>query len=242
MPQASLMPAFDCTILIPLYNEQESLLPGIRNLLKFIAERGLKSEILLGNNGSTDATALMGKMLEEFAPGRIRFFHTMERGLVGEVFRTATQMARSPLLISVDIDLSIDLMFIPKALELLKENDIVVGSKQSGSQNRSFIRIFGSLLFIACARKMLTLPYDDYSIGAKGYRLEAVRPLVEGISEDTNYVLDLLLGARHANLRIAVLPVACEDWRKSRFKLLREALVRFSHLFRLWAAQFRKDY
>jgi glycosyltransferase involved in cell wall biosynthesis len=231
------MPVFDSTVLIPLYNEEQSLLPGIRKLILFFQTQGLNSEILLGSNGSTDLTAFIAKMLEDSVPGKIRFFHIDERGLVGSVFKMATSMARSPLLITVDIDLSVDLEFIPEALELLKENDIVVGSKQSGSQNRSLIRVLGSMLFIACTRKILALPYDDYSIGAKGYRLETVRPLIEGISEDTNYVLDLLCKARRKDLKIIPLPVACADWRRSRFRLLREALVRFSHLFRLWLAQ-----
>jgi glycosyltransferase involved in cell wall biosynthesis len=228
------MPAFDTTILIPLYNEEQSLLPGIRKLILFLEKRGLRSEILLGSNGSTDSTALIGGLLEDSAPERIRFFHINQRGLVGRVFKMAAAMASSPFLIAVDIDLSIDLEFIPRALELLKENDIIVGSKRSGFQNRSFIRILGSMLFIACTRKMLKLPYDDYSIGAKGYRLGTVRPLIEGISEDTNYVLDLLRKARRKNLKITLVPVACADRRKSRFRLLEEAWLRFSHLFRLW--------
>ena len=232
------MPVPDCSILIPLYNEEQSLIQSVRKLIVFLQRHGIKSEILLGSNGSTDSTVLIGKMLEDAAPGRIRFFHTDERGLVGKVFTEAAAMASSSHLISVDVDLSTDLEFIPKALELLKEHDIVVGSKKSGCQDRSFTRLLGSMLFIACTQWMLSLPYDDYSIGAKGYRLEAVGPLLEGISEDTNYVIDLLFKARRAGLKIKLIPVACADWRRSRFRLLREALVRFSHLFRLWLKQF----
>ncbi len=99
------------------------------------------------------------------------------------------------------------------------------------------MRLLRSKLFILCARVLLRLPYDDYSIGAKAYRVSSVRPLLPGMSEDTNYVLDLLSRAQRAGLRIEVLPIACSDWRKSRFRLFREALTRFLYLFRLWIWQ-----
>ncbi len=228
------MPPPDFSILIPLYNEQESLIPNIGRLLRFLEQGGMKAEILLGSNGSTDATASIGRMLQEAFPGQIRFFHIDGRGLVGEVFVRAAEMASSPVLISIDADLPIDLEFITGALKLLGENDIIVGSKLSGSQERSFHRILASQFYIACARVLLGLPYDDYSIGAKAYVIEPVRPLLGEIANDTNYVLDLLLAARRRGLRITVLSVACSDLRSSRFRLFREGLIRFSHLFRVW--------
>ena len=89
-------------------------------------------------------------------------------------------------------------------------------------------------MFIFFAQAALDLPYDDYSLGAKAYRIEKVRPLARGISEDTNYVLEIILRSRRSGLPIAVLPVSCRDGRKSRFNLPREAITRFSHLFRTW--------
>ena len=172
-------------------------------------------------------------MIESIRPGRIRFFHIKSRGAV-ESIQNSGGLVSAPILISMDMDLSVDLEFITSALDLLRTTDMVVGSKKSGVQSRSPVRLLGSKLFILCAKVLLRLPYDDYSIGAKAYRAASVRPLVPGMSEDTNYVLDLLCRARRAGLGIEVLPIACSDWRKSRFRLFREALTRFLYLFRLW--------
>lgn len=231
----ALMPArTDLTILIPLYNEEADLTPNLIRLMKFLDAHGLSAEILLGSNGSTDGTVILGKLMEEAMPEKIRFFHLEERGAVGEVFKIAAQTAASPLLVSLDADLSVDLEFIPAALSLLRENDVVIGSKRSGSQSRSPLRRFGSEAFIRCAQTLLKLPYDDYSIGTKAYRLRKISPWLDRLSADTNYVLDLVHHCHGAALPIAVLPVACEDWRTSRFNLSWEALIRFSHLFALW--------
>jgi hypothetical protein len=134
----------------------------------------------------------------------------------------------------LNMDLSVDLEFITSALDLLRTADIVVGSKKSGAQSRSSVRLLGNKLFILCTEIFLRLPYDDYSIGAKAYRVSSVRPLVPGMSNDTSYVLDLLFRAQRAGITIEVLPIACSDWRRSRFRLFREALTRFLYLFRLW--------
>ncbi len=230
----------DLSILIPLYNEQEILIPNLRRILLFLERRGLNAEILLGSNGSDDSTVPIGTALQQENPGLIRFFHLEKRGCVGRIFKIALEIASSPFLITLDADLSVDLEFIPKALGVLQGHDIAVGSKQAGYQSRSVLRLLGSHLFIFCAQKLLGLEYDDYSIGAKGYRVEAAKMLAPGVSEDTNYVLDLLCKAQLKNLKIATVPIDCADWRSSRFRLLREALIRFLHLFRLCIISFRK--
>ncbi len=225
------------SLVIPVYNEQDALIPNLRKLLLFFRDKGIDAEFIIGSNGSTDATVEIGRMIESIRPGRIRFFHIDSRGAVGKIFTIAAGLASAPLLISMDMDLSVDLEFITSALDLLRMADMVVGSKKSGAQSRSPFRLLGSKLFILCARVLLRLPYDDYSIGAKAYRVSSVRPLLPGMSEDTNYVLDLLSRAQRAGLTIEVLPIACSDWRKSRFRLFREALTRFLYLFRLWTPQ-----
>lgn len=230
----------DFSILVPLYNEEQTLLSGVGQLLRFLQKEDLNAEILLGCNGSTDATALIGKMLQDALPDRIRFFRISKRGRLGEIFRIAAGLAASPFMISVDVDMSVGTDFIPRALDLLKECHIVVGSKMSGFQQRSAVRNAGTSFYVHCAQIMLQLPYDDYSPGAKGYRLEAIRPFLGSISKDTGYVLDLLCEAGHSGLEVATIPIACCDLRKSRFNLLELGLGRFLHLLQVWVKLRRK--
>jgi glycosyltransferase involved in cell wall biosynthesis len=233
------MPNPDLSLLIPLYNEEECLIPNLGRLLVFLRARGLDAEVILGSNGSTDATAAIGRLLQEACPKRIRFFHLPERGIVGRVFKESVRLASAPHLVSVDADLSIDLDFIPRAHALLSTSDVVVGSKQSGSQARSLLRRIGSGAFILCAQLLLGLPYDDYSIGAKAYRKEIFDGWAEQMSDDTNYVMDILYHSNRKGLEIAVLPVECCDWRASRFRLLGEAFVKYTHLLRLFLSRSR---
>ena len=71
------------SLVIPVYNEQDTLIPNLRKLLFFFRDKGIDAEIIIGSNGSTDATVEIGRMIESIRPGRIGFFHLSSRGAVG---------------------------------------------------------------------------------------------------------------------------------------------------------------
>jgi hypothetical protein len=163
----------------------------------------------------------------------VSFFHVPERG-VGLAFREFIRLARYPFLVSVDMDLSIELEFVKRALTLLETNDIVVGSKKMGKQKRSFVRRVASDTFLRIARVLLGIDYDDYSIAAKGYRVATVRHFEDRINEGSSYVIEMCFLTKRAGGRIIQIPVECEDWRSSKFNLVHEAFYKYSHLFGLW--------
>ena len=220
------------TIGIPVYDEEAILVPNTERLLAFLDHLGRDYEVLIGSNGSTDSTTALGVDLTRRFP-QVSFFHVPERG-VGLAFREFVRLARHPFLVSVDMDLSIDLEFVKRALTLLETNDIVVGSKKMGKQKRSFVRRVASDTFLRIARVLLGIDYDDYSIAAKGYRVATVRHFADRINEGSSYVIEMCFLTKRAGGRIIQIPVECEDWRKSKFNLVHEAFYKYSHLFGLW--------
>src|SRR5215467_10678900 len=132
-PTSSSMPppaATAFSVVIPVYNEEAILVPNTERLLAFLDGLGRQYEVIIGSNGSTDSTTAIGVDLSRRFP-HVSFFHLPDRG-VGLAFREFVDRARHPLLVSADMDLSVDLSFISEALELLETNDIVVGSKKLG--------------------------------------------------------------------------------------------------------------
>jgi glycosyltransferase involved in cell wall biosynthesis len=217
---------------IPVYNEEAILVANTERLLAFLNGLGREYEVIIGSNGSTDSTTALGVDLgRRFA--NVTFFHLPEKG-VGDAFREFLRRARYPFLVSVDMDLSVELEFIPRALELLETHEIVVGSKKMGNQKRSTFRKLGSDTFLRIAHGLLGLPFDDYSIAAKAYRVENARLFMDRVNEGSSYVLEMCYLTKLAGGRITQIPVSCEDWRASKFNLLHEALYKYSHLLRLW--------
>ena len=220
------------TVGIPVLNEEAILVPNTERLLAFLDGLGRDYEVIIGSNGSTDSTTAIGVDLSRrFA--RVSFFHLPERG-VGLAFREFVERARHPLLVSADMDLSVDLSFIPEALDLLATNDIVVGSKKLGHQKRSWLRKFGSDTFLRIARLLLGMAYEDYSIAAKAYRVDTLRRFKDRINEGSSYVLEICFLTQRSGGRVIQIPVSCEDWRTSKFNLMNEAVYKYGHLLRLW--------
>ncbi len=226
------------TVFIPLYNEESILHKNVDRLCEYMTPLHRPYEIILGSNGSTDHTPLIGSELDK-AYSNVIFFHVPLRG-PGLAFTEALKRAAYPYFICLDADLSFELNFIKRAIEALHEFDAVVGSKQLGSQKRPFIRILGSDLFIACTNFLLHMPYRDYSIGAKAYRTESIRPFLDKIDRHTFYTQQLLYQLRKSNKKIIEVPVHCEDRRKSKFNLFHEGFYRYGKLFELWLWGLRK--
>jgi glycosyltransferase involved in cell wall biosynthesis len=220
------------TVGIPVYNEEELIEQNTVRLLAFLNPLQTPFEVIIGSNGSTDRTVGLGEMLARRHP-EVRFFHISKRG-VGRVFRCFVTKARYDLLISLDMDLSIDMNFVTQALDLLANYDIIVGSKKMGSQKRSLVRMAASTLFVNCVRWLLDLDYADYSIAAKAFR----RPLVQRyeylIHAGTAYVIDMVYYVKRDGGRVIQIPVDCEDHRKSKFNLIYEGFYKFYNLGRLW--------
>ena len=220
------------SIIIPILNEEELIVPNTERLAGFLASLNRVHEILLVSNGSTDNTDKLGAELETRLDC-VRFFSLPEKG-VGRAFSFGVREARFELIISMDMDLSIDLGFICEAVDLLERYQIVVGSKKMGAQKRTLWRRGGSTAFILTARLLLGLSFEDYSIAAKAYRREIILKYLDRIDYGTSYVLDIIYHTLAGGGKAKEIPVYCEDYRTSRFNLFNEALYRFKNLFLLW--------
>ncbi len=216
------------SVIIPVYNEEKIIEKNTAKLVRFLGSKGVRFEIIIASNGSTDRTpeiaVRMGKK-----DARVRSFHVPECG-VGTAFVRGVSMAKYPKLVSLDMDLSTDLSFVGKALALLDDYDAVVGSKKMGSQTRPFLRRLASMIYIAITKIFLRLEFTDYSIGAKAFRRKSVKNLMGSMDAGSFYVVQLLYRMRKRGLRMKEIPVVCDDRRKSKFNIILESYYRFVRL------------
>lgn len=219
------------TINIPIYNEEEILVKNTEKLIEFLDKINTEYEIIIVTNGSRDRSAELGKVLENKYK-QVRFFDIYKVG-VGRAFKKAVQEAKYDRIISLDIDLSVDLSFVSKANELLDSNVLVLGSKSKGTQKRTLIRKVGSGGYIYLAKLLFGLKLEDFSIGAKGFKKEFVLRNLKFVDNYTNYVLNLAVRARKEKEKVAEIPIDCVDFRSSRFCLWKEGLYRYAMLFKM---------
>ena len=220
------------SVFIPVYNEEELIVKNIEKLRDYLDSFNTPYEIVIGSNGSTDRTPVLGRELEKKYTN-IKFFHIDEKG-PGTALKKAIPIVSYDSIISVDMDLSVDVNFIRMASVLLTDYDLVVGSKRMGAQKRSFIRKIASASFIFCAMIFLGLSFDDYSLAAKAYKKKVLQECIDKIEGGTFYVIEVLYYASKNNYTTVQIPAPCDDKRKSKFNLLNEGFYRFGKLFKLW--------
>ncbi|MGH7544443.1 MAG: glycosyltransferase family 2 protein, partial [Gemmatimonadota bacterium] len=209
------------SLFVPAYDEAETLVDTMPRLLQAAEKVAANVQLVIVDNGSTDTTIAVARDLAATDP-RIVPLRIPERG-VGAALRAALPHLRHDAVVAVDADLAMDLAFVGDALGRLRRGaDIVVGAKRTDAQDRPWLRVLVSDLFVFVMRRGVGVPFHDVSIGAKAYRKELLDRYERLIGRGSNYVIDVLVQAWRDGLRIEELSVACEDNRKSHFNLLHE--------------------
>jgi glycosyltransferase involved in cell wall biosynthesis len=121
---ASLEP--DLSIVAPVYNELDSLEPLVAEIRQRLASSGLRLEILLINDGSTDGSAEKIAELARSA-GIVRGLHFKENHGQTAAFDAGFKAARGRWVVTIDSDLQNDPADIPQLLAALTDAHAAVG-------------------------------------------------------------------------------------------------------------------
>jgi len=159
------------SVVIPLYNERESVAQLHKELQEALGELGRPSEIIYVDDGSRDGTLESLKMLQG---ARVISFSrnfgkskAMEKGFAE---------ARGEYILTLDGDLQDDPREIPKFLEALEQgSDLVVGWKVD--RRDPFEKRFVSKVANGLARALAGSAVHDMNCGFKGFRAEVAKSL-----------------------------------------------------------------
>src|SRR6516225_1741547 len=120
------MDSVSLSLVIPLYNEEENVLPLVEQLHAALAGWSGPLEILLVDDGSTDQTLSLLRKAQEADP-RVRIIHF--RRNLGQTAAMAAgfRLAKGWAVVTLDGDLQNDPADIPRLVEMLNDWDAVCG-------------------------------------------------------------------------------------------------------------------
>lgn len=201
-------------ILFPVLNERLRLERGIDNCMNYL-RANVKDEYTLTilDNGSDDETPKIGRRLEE-KYDEVKYVRIEERG-VGIAFRTGINMNEAPIVGYMDIDLSTDLKYFSKMLELFRSDDsldYVNGSRfsrDSDTRGRKWYRKITSAGLVFILKTLFKMKATDALCGFTFLRNEKAKKLVEVCSDDHGwfYTVEFLLRAERMGMKIYDMPV-----------------------------------
>jgi glycosyltransferase AglD len=211
------------SVVMPAHDEEPFLASAVAEVVHGLRGRGGPFEIVVVENGSTDATAAVAADLAREYP-EVRSL-SLDQADYGNALRQGFLAAEGRAVAIFDVDYY-DLGFLDQALEALDKPEgpsVVVGSKRgpgavdTRARSRQMVTwVFSTVLHVAFGLKVS----DTH--GMKVLRRDDVVALVQGSKFGTDlFDTELVIRAERAGMRVDELPVVVEETRPSRTSIAR---------------------
>ena len=167
-------PAPQASLVVPLYNEEESITHLHNAIHDALDPSGIDYEIIFVNDGSRDRTAELGTELAKADP-RLRFIDFRKNYGQTPAMAAGIDNARGKILITMDGDLQNDPTDIPMMIAKLQEGyDIVVGWRHN-RQDKLVSRKIPSMIANRLIGKVTGVPIKDNGCSLKVYRADVMQ-------------------------------------------------------------------
>ena len=217
----------ELTLVLPCRNEAAAVGACLDEARRFLDESGLRGELLVVDNASTDgsgelAARLGARVVREEAPG------------YGSALRAGIRAARAPVILMGDCDTTYDFMQLGLLYAPLAEGrcDVIVGDRFAGGIEPGAMPLshrWGVTALSALARLRFRTDVRDFHCGLRGLTRAAAERM-ELRTDGMEFATELIAEAARRGLRIGQAPVRlrrCTLERSSKLQTIRDG---FRHL------------
>lgn len=208
----------DISVIVPLYNEAESLPELERWIGRVMEENSFTYEILFINDGSTDSSWQVIKELSQKNPSVKGVCFRRNYGK-SPALNTGFERAKGDVVITMDADLQDSPDEIPELYRMITADgyDLVSGWKRKRYDPLS--KTIPTKLFNATARKVSGIKnLHDFNCGLKAYRNKVVKH-IEVYGEMHRYIPFLAKNAGFCNIGEKVVHHQARKYGKTKFGL-----------------------
>lgn len=209
----------DISVVVPLYNEAESL-PELEGWIRRVMdEHGFSYEIIFVNDGSTDDSWEVIGRLRESNPEHVRGISFRRNYGKSPALNTGFAAAQGDVVITMDADLQDSPDEIPELYRMITEDgyDLVSGYKKKRYDPLS--KTIPTKLFNATARRVSGIKnLHDFNCGLKAYRAPVVKH-IEVYGDMHRYIPYLAKNAGFTRIGEKVVQHRARKYGKTKFGL-----------------------
>ena len=206
-PDAREAPDIEVSIVMPCLNEADTLAACIQQAEDALTNSGIKGEIIVADNGSTDGSAEIAKQFDT------RVVHIAEKGY-GSALMGGIEAARGRFIIMADADESYDLGEVPRFVERLREGfDLVMGCRLGAGGGHVMPRAmpvlhrwWGNPMFSWLARFWFGSPFSDVHCGMRGFTKEFYERLDQRCT-GMEFATEMTIKASLGNFKVGEIPI-----------------------------------
>jgi glycosyltransferase involved in cell wall biosynthesis len=183
------------TVVIPALNEEDA----IGEVVARVLARGGWREVLVVDDGSTDATALRA----EKAGARV-VRHPYNKGN-GAAVKTGIREARGEVVLLMDADGQHDPDDVARVIAGVGVNDMVIGAR--AARDQSATRALGNAVFRGLASWLTGRPIPDLTSGFRAVRRDRMMEILHLLPNGFSYPTTSCLAFLKAGHNVAFVPV-----------------------------------
>lgn len=215
------------TILMPCLNEAETLARCIEKANSWIRHSGIRAEVLIADNGSTDGSQAIAKSLGA------RVVAVAQRGYGSALFHGA-MAAHGEWIIMGDSDDSYNFSNLDPFVEKLREGyDLVMGNRFLGGITPGAMpwknRYIGNPILTWIGRLLFKCPAKDFHCGLRGFTKAAFLRM-DLRTTGMEFASEMVIKANLFGMRIAEVPTTLDKDGRSRPPHLRPWRDGWRHL------------
>jgi glycosyltransferase involved in cell wall biosynthesis len=225
--EASLAELTELSVVMPCLNEHETVGICVRKALKTLQEAGIKGEVIVADNGSTDGSIELAR--SEGA----RVVNVTDRGY-GNALIGGIAAARGEFVLMADADDSYNFTHIPAFLEELHAGaDLVMGNRFKGGIEEDAMpplhRYLGNPVLTGIGRLFFHSPCGDFHCGIRAFRKESfLRMNIR--STGMEFASEMVVKASLLQMKISEIPTTLSPDGRSRPPHLRTWRDGWRHL------------
>lgn len=166
----------DLTIIVPLFNEEESLPELFAWIKRVMTAEGYSYEVLFVDDGSTDNSWKVIEELKTQNPDQVEGIRFRRNYGKSPALFCGFKAAQGDIVVTMDADLQDSPEEVPEMIRMIREEgyDLVSGWKKKRYDGK-FSKNIPSKIYNWTARKVTGIKLHDMNCGLKAYRSEVIK-------------------------------------------------------------------
>jgi len=193
---------FNITIIIPVYNEENTIGEDIDTIIKTMEKANYGYEIIVVDDGSTDKTA----QIVEAKKGVELIQHSCNKG-VGAARKTGILKAEGEIIVMTDGDGTYPNQDIPKLLSYMKDYDMVVGARIGENVQWPLMRRPARWFIRKLASYLITTKIPDLNSGLRVFKKDLARKFFNILPDNHSWVSTITLAFLANGYTIKYVPI-----------------------------------
>jgi dolichyl-phosphate beta-glucosyltransferase len=223
------------SIVIPAYNEEKRIGGTLRQIVKHVTKKRYIYEIIVVDDGSTDATV---NVVKKIANNKIKIIKNGANRGKGYSVKRGISCAKYPLVLFSDSDLATPIVELDKFMEFIKKYDVVIASRNLKGSNIKvkqpvYRRAMGKT-FPLLVNLIALSGFKDTQCGFKLFRTDKARKIVSLQTFDRfSFDVEILFIAKKLGYKIKEVPVAWIDKEGSTVSPIKDSVRMLVDLFKI---------